>query len=159
ILDYCCAACRRVFYAFPGTALQGTKRRPVELVLTLRGFAQGVSTAQLARELGRDRRELLNFRHRLQHAAWLLRDQGRLPDPVVEAAEMDQNAGEKRGATPRPRGPAPAPREPRPRARHLGPRPAAGLRRGGPPKRPGPALRREAFGWYGAQPGGAGRGH
>jgi transposase-like protein len=145
VLDYRCAACRRVFNAFTGTALQGTKRRPVALVLILRGFAQGVSTARLAREPGCDRKELLDFRHRLQHAAWLFRDQRRLADPVVEADEMYENAGEKRRAAHRPRGPAAAPRQPRPRPRHLGQRPAAGLRRGGPPKRQGPALGREAF--------------
>jgi transposase-like protein len=40
ILDYRCRTCRRVFNAFTGTALQGTKRRPVALLLILRGFAQ-----------------------------------------------------------------------------------------------------------------------
>jgi hypothetical protein len=69
-----------MFNAFTGTALQATKRRPVELVLILRGFAQGVSTAQLARELGCDRKELLDLRHRLQHLAWRFRDQVRLDD-------------------------------------------------------------------------------
>jgi transposase-like protein len=120
ILDYRCAGCARVFNAFTGTALQGTKRRPVELVLILRGFAQGVPTAQLARELGCDRKELLNLRHRLQHAAWRSRDQRRLDDPVVEADEMYQNAGEKRRAAHRSRRSAAAAREQGPRSRHLG---------------------------------------
>ncbi len=57
LLDYRCKACRRVFNAYTGTALQGTQRRPVELVLIVRGFAQGVPTAQLARELECDRSE------------------------------------------------------------------------------------------------------
>ena len=52
ILDYRCRACRCVFNAFTGTALQGTKRRPVALLLILRGFAQGVSTARDARAGG-----------------------------------------------------------------------------------------------------------
>ena len=108
VLDYRCEACRRVFNAFTGTALQATKRRPAELVLILRGFAQGVSTARLARELGCDRKELLGLRHRLQHLAWRFRDPSRLDDPVVEADEMYQNAGEKRPTAPRPRRPAPA---------------------------------------------------
>ena len=51
VLDHRCRDCRRVFNAFTGTALQGTNRRPSTLVLILRGVAQGVSTAQLAREL------------------------------------------------------------------------------------------------------------
>jgi transposase-like protein len=128
VLDYRCAACKRVFNAFTGTLLQGTQRRPIALVLILRGVAQGASTARLARELGCDRRELLDFRHRLQHAAWLFRDQGRLEDPVVEADEMYQNAGEKRGAAHRPRGPTATAGQQAPRPRQLGQRPAAGLR-------------------------------
>ena len=64
-------------------------------MLILRGIAQGVPTAQLARELGCDRKHLLALRHRLQdHAArWL--DRNPLDDEVVEADEMYQNAGEK----------------------------------------------------------------
>ena len=95
IIDYRCAGCRRVFNAFTGTLLQGTKRRPVELVLIHRGFAQGVPTAQLARELGGDRKKLPQLRHRLQHAADRFRDQSWLDDEVMEADEMYQNAGEK----------------------------------------------------------------
>jgi transposase-like protein len=128
VLDYRCTACKRVFNAFTGTLLQGTQRRPVALVLILRGVAQGASTARLARELGCDRRELLDFRHRLQHAAWRFRDQSRLEDRVVEADEMYQNAGEKRGAAHRPRGPAATAGQQAPRPRQLGQRPAAGLR-------------------------------
>jgi transposase-like protein len=120
ILDYRCTACHRVFNAFTGTALQGTKRRPVELMLILRGFAQGVPTAQLARELGCDRKELLTLRHRLQHLAWRFRGQWRLDDPVVEADELYQNAGEKRRAAPRPARPAAAAGQSGPRPRHLG---------------------------------------
>ena len=131
VLDYRCTACKRVVHAFTGTLLQGTQRRPVALVLIPRGVAQGASTARLARELGCDRRELLDFRHRLQHAAWLFRDQSRLEDRVVEADEMYQNAGEKRRAARRPARPAAAAGEPGPRPRHLGFRPTAGLRGGG----------------------------
>ena len=40
--DYRCGHCHRVFNAFTGTILHGTKRRPRELVLIVRGFAQGV---------------------------------------------------------------------------------------------------------------------
>jgi transposase-like protein len=132
ILDYRCRACRRVFNAFTGTALQGSRRSVVELMLILRGFAQGVPTAQLARELGCDRKELLTLRHRFQHAAWRYRDQSRLDDPVAEADEMYQNAGEKRCPAHRPARPAAAAGEQGPRPRQLGQRPAAGLRGGGP---------------------------
>ena len=52
VLDYRCTACRRVFNAFAGTPLAGTHRAPAQIMLILRGFAQAVPTAQLARELG-----------------------------------------------------------------------------------------------------------
>ena len=96
ILDYRCKSCRRVFNALTGTALQGTRRPVVELMLILRGFAQGVPTAQLARELGCDRSELLDFRHRLQEVACRGLDREPLGDRVLEADEAYQNAGEKR---------------------------------------------------------------
>jgi hypothetical protein len=59
-----CGYCHRVFNAFTGTILHGTRRRPRELALIVRGFAQGVPTAQLARKLDCDRAELLKLRHR-----------------------------------------------------------------------------------------------
>jgi transposase len=95
VLDYRCGHCHRVFNVFTGTSLHGVKRRPSELVLILRGFAQGVPTAQLARELECDRSELLKLRHRLQDAAFLGRDQQPLSDKATEADEAYQNAGEK----------------------------------------------------------------
>src|SRR6478672_3221576 len=96
ILVYRCTGCRRIFNAFTGTTLGGTKRRPIELVLILRGLAQGASTARLARELGCSRPELLEFRHRLQELAFEGLDRTPLADAEVEAGEMYQNAGEKR---------------------------------------------------------------
>jgi transposase-like protein len=131
VLDYRCGHRGRVFNAFTGTALHGVKRGPVHLVLIIRGFAQGVSTAQLARELGCDRSELLNLRHRLQDLGFRNRDRMPLDDEVLEADEAYQNAGEKRRGAPRPRGPAASAGEQGPRPRQLGERPAAGLRRGG----------------------------
>jgi hypothetical protein len=98
VLDYRCGHCGRVFNAFTSTALHGVRRRPSELVLIVRGFAQGVPTAQLARELDCDRSELLKLRHRLQDLAYCNRDRMPLDDEVLEADEASQNAGEKRGA-------------------------------------------------------------
>ena len=49
----------------------------------------------MARELGCDRKELLDFRHRLQEAAGRGLDRKPLGDQVVEADEAYQNAGEK----------------------------------------------------------------
>lgn len=94
-LDYRCAACGRAFNAFTGTALEGTHRRPAAIMLLLRGFARGVPTAQLARELGCDRKHLLELRRRMQDHArrWLGRNP--LGDDVVEADEMYQDAGER----------------------------------------------------------------
>jgi transposase-like protein len=158
VLDYRCKACRRVFNAFTDTLLHGIRRRPSELVLVVRGIAQGVTTARLARELGCDRSELLELRHRLQHAAWAFRDQTRLPDEVVEADEMYQNAGEKRGQAHRPGRPAAAARQPPPRPRELGQRPAAGVRGGGARQRAGPPGGDPDLGDEAAEPGGAGGG-
>jgi transposase-like protein len=130
ILAYRCTACRRISTAFTKTVLQGTKRRPVELVLILRGIAQGVSTARLARELGCSRPELLEFRHRLQELGFVGLDRTPLADAAVEADEMYQNAGEKRRAASRRGRPAAAPCQQDPRPRQLGQRPAAGVRYG-----------------------------
>lgn len=136
VLDYQCRGCGRVFNAYTGTPLAGTSRPPGHLLLLLRGVAKGESTAGLARELGCSRPHLLRLRHRLQaHAAgWLAWfDAGPaapLPDAAVEADEMYQNAGEKRGKTPRPGRPAAAAGEQAEGARDVGQRPPARPRRG-----------------------------
>ena len=64
-----------------GTAYWRQKGRLNESdLLILRGFAQGVPTAQLARELECDRLELLKFRYKLQDLAYRFRD----PDPETD---------------------------------------------------------------------------
>jgi transposase-like protein len=130
VRDYRCGHCRRVFNAFTGTILHGTRRRPSELALIVRGFAQGVPTAQLARELECDRSELLELRHRLQDAAYRNRDRMPLDDEVLEADEAYQNAGEKRRAAHRPRRPAATAGQQGPGPWQLGRRPTSGLRGG-----------------------------
>ena len=120
ILDFRCDRCGRVFNAFTGTILHGIRRRSSQLVLIVRGIAQGVPTAQLARELDCDRSELLHLRHRLQDAAFRGRDRLPLDDRVLEADELYQNAGEKRRPAPRPRRPAAASGQQAPRPRQLG---------------------------------------
>lgn len=139
VLDYQCRRCGRVFNAFAGTALRRTRRPPSALVLVLRGVARGEPTARLARELGCSRAHLLALRRRLQANAAAARDRGPLPDPVVEADEMCQNAGEKRRAAPRPGRPAAAAGQRRPRARDVGAGPPAGPRGGRPGVRAGAA--------------------
>jgi hypothetical protein len=98
VLDYRCV-CGRVFNAWTGTLLQGTQRTPAQIVLIVRGIAQGTPTAKLARELGCSRRHLLDLRHRLQHLAWIRLPRAPLPDAEAEADELFQNAGEKRPKT------------------------------------------------------------
>jgi transposase-like protein len=130
ILAFRCTACRRICTAFTKTVLQATKRRPIELVLILRGIAQGVSTAQLARELGCSRPELLEFRHRLQELGFENLDRTPLADAAIEADEMYQNAGEKRGAAPRRGRPTEAAGQQGGGPWQLGEGPAAGVRCG-----------------------------
>ena len=130
VLDYRCGHCGRVFDAFTGTILHGTRRRPGELALIVRGIAQGVPTARLARELDCDRSELRWLRHRLQDAAYRGRDRMPLDDPVLEADEAYRNAGEKRRPAPRSRRPATTAWQRGARPWQLGQRPAAGLRGG-----------------------------
>src|SRR5262245_16328222 len=95
VLDYRCD-CGRVFNAWTGTMLQGTQRCCAQIVLIVRGIAQGTPTAQLARELGCSRRHLLELRHRLQHLAWVRLPRRRLAD------ERFQNAGKKKAGGTRP---------------------------------------------------------
>ncbi len=130
VLDYRCGHCRRVFNAFTGTIPQGTKRRPIQLAFIVRGIAQGVPTAQLARELDCDRSELLASRHRLQDLAHRYRDRMPLDDRVPEADEAYQNAGGKRATAHRSRRPATPPGEQATGPRYLGGRPAPGVRGG-----------------------------
>ena len=131
VLDYQCGDCGRVFNAWTGTALQGTHRPPAQILLILRGVAQGQPTAQMARELGCDRKHLLEFRHRLQEQARRWLDRNPLGDAVVEADEMYQNAGEKTDSAPRPGRSAAASGQPSSGPRHVRQRPPADRRRRG----------------------------
>ncbi len=66
ILDYRCATCGAVFNIFTGSVWSGTRYSCATIVLILRGIAQGVPTEHLARELGIDRKHLLEQRHEIQ---------------------------------------------------------------------------------------------
>lgn len=57
---------------------------------------KGESAATLARELEMSRTTITELRHRIQQNAAHLQTEIPLPDNVVEADEMFQNAGEKR---------------------------------------------------------------
>ena len=97
VVTYRCKGCRRVFNMFTGTLWQGTHLSPAQILLILRGVAQGVPTAKLAREVGISRQHLLRLRHQIQARALEAADHSPLPDDRTEADEMYQNAGEKRG--------------------------------------------------------------
>jgi len=128
ILDYRCRTCGRCFNLFTGTVLQGTHYNEVQIVQLLHGIAEGKPTAQLAREMGVDRKWLLIRRHQLQSLGSQARSQEPLPDPVVEVDEMYQNAGEKR-RTASPCGGSPSSaRQQSARAWNVGAGPAPGLR-------------------------------
>ena len=50
VADYRCRRCGKVFNLFTATLWQGTHYSCRQVVLRVRGFAQGVPTLQLARE-------------------------------------------------------------------------------------------------------------
>ena len=93
-LLYFRCSCGRIYNAFTGTVWQGTHHRCSVVVRILQGFAQGVPTLHLAKELGIDRKHLLG-RHKLQGFIAKACSRDPLPDKIVEADEMYQNAGEK----------------------------------------------------------------
>jgi transposase-like protein len=66
IMDYRCRECGAVFNLFTDTIWSGSRYTCVQIVLILRGIAQGVPTEHLASELGIDRSHLLERRHEIQ---------------------------------------------------------------------------------------------
>jgi transposase-like protein len=66
VCDYRCAECRCVFNAFTNTVWSGARYTCVQMVLLMRGIAQGVPTEHLADELGIDRSHVLAKRHEIQ---------------------------------------------------------------------------------------------
>lgn len=92
---YRCKHCESVYNLYSGTVFAGTQLRPSQVVLLLRGVCQGVSSAQLGRELGLSRQTVLSIRRKLQSSAEQMQPEDALPDAQVETDEMFQNAGEK----------------------------------------------------------------
>lgn len=134
-----CRLCDRYYTALSGTVFAKTRQRPSTLVLLVRGVAQGVSTARLARELGLGRVRVHELRQQLQQNLRATRPTAPLPDDVLEADELYQNAGEKRHAAPGPGRPAAPPRQSTAGTRDLRHRPATRLL-GGRAREPGGAL-------------------
>lgn len=96
LMDYRCRECGAVYNLFTGTVWSKTHYRCSTIVLILRGVAQGTPTQHLAEELGIDRSHLTQRRHQLHDMmADHLCEVGPLPDEVIEADELYQNAGEK----------------------------------------------------------------
>lgn len=96
---YRCAICDGIYHLYSGTLFEGSQLTPAQVVLLLRGFLQGQSSAQLSRELALAYKTVLKWRHRLQANAQALQPQTALPDDHSESDEMFQNAGEKRDGT------------------------------------------------------------
>jgi|SRR5579862_7350705 len=70
VMDYRCRDCGAVYNLFTGTVLKGIRWPCSTVILMLRGFAQGTPTQHLAQELGVDRIQLLEWRHRVQTLLW-----------------------------------------------------------------------------------------
>lgn len=99
---YRCQYCAGVYHLYSGTLFEGSQLTPTQVVLLLRGFLQGQSSAQLSRELQLAYKTVLKWRHRVQANAEQLQPNTPLRDTASESDEMFQNAGEKRRRTLRP---------------------------------------------------------
>ena len=93
---YRCRSCQGIYHLYTGTVFEGSQLTPSQVVLLLRGFLQGQSSEQLARELGLTDKTVLKWRHRVQANAQRLQPDTPIADPETESDEMFQNAGEKR---------------------------------------------------------------
>ncbi len=105
-----CKGCDRYYTALTGTIFARTRQPPSTLVLLLRGIAKGETTARLARELAISRKQMHTLRGRVQNKVqnnlYETLPTHVLDEPVFEADELYQNAGEKRSAPSGPGGPA-----------------------------------------------------
>jgi len=95
VIQYYDKIAKKTFNIYTNTLFQGTHFTCSEIVLIIRGFVQGVSTAQLSRELETDYQNLLELRHKFMKFGYSNLDKTPLQDPVTETDEMFQNAGEK----------------------------------------------------------------
>jgi transposase-like protein len=96
---YRCKGCQGIYHLYSGTVFEGGQLTPAQVVLLLRGFLQGQSSAQLSRELNLAYKTVLAWRRRVQANAERLQPEDPLPDTASESDEMFQNAGEKRMRT------------------------------------------------------------
>jgi transposase-like protein len=69
VVDYRCRRCGKVFNVFTTTLWKGTHYSCRQVVLLVRGFAQGVPSLHLAKELRLDYETVLTRRHEWQEQA------------------------------------------------------------------------------------------
>jgi transposase-like protein len=93
---YRCHQCDGIYHLYTGTLFEGSQLTPAQVVLLVRGFLQGQTSAQLTRELKLAYKTVLKWRHRFQINAEAIQPETTLPDHHSESDEMFQNAGEKR---------------------------------------------------------------
>jgi len=125
VLYYHCG-CGCVYNAFAGTLWQGPHHSCSTIIRILQGISQGVTTMHLAKELGLDRKHLLERRHQIQALAARASPRTAYSDSVVETDELYQNAGEKRRSASPSRRSTPPSGQQGTRSRHVGQRPASG---------------------------------
>jgi transposase-like protein len=92
---YRCCQCQRVYNLYTGTVFEGTRLRPAQVVLLVRGVCKGEPSTTLAREINVSRTTVHLRRHALQANAERLQPTTALTDSRTETDEMFQNAGEK----------------------------------------------------------------
>jgi transposase-like protein len=92
---YRCRGCQRTYTILTGTVFAKTRQRPATIVMLLRGFAKGESTARLSRELDLDRKRLGELRQQIQTNLYDTLPGELMSGTVFEADELYQNAGEK----------------------------------------------------------------
>lgn len=93
--SYKCSECGKVFNVFTQTIFQGIHYSCIQIVLLLRGIAQGITTLHLSKELEVNYKNLLEWRHLLQELSYENRNVFPLQDKAIESDEVFINAGEK----------------------------------------------------------------
>src|SRR5262245_43376171 len=114
VVDYRCRQCGKVFNLFTSTLWKGTHYSCRQVVLLVRGFAQGVPSLHLARELKLDYETVLTRRHSGQEEALK-----KSPDAATRSGDGSgrdvSKCGRKRHAPARHRGHAKLSRQQPPR--------------------------------------------
>src|SRR5262245_47225414 len=102
LVEYRCQPCQRTYNLYTGTLFAGSNLEPRRVVLLVRGVCKGEPATVLAEELALSRQSVYRWRKRLQAKGYGMLSEKAVSDGETETDEMFQNAGEKRGQTPRP---------------------------------------------------------